>query len=77
MREITNAIRFRIGAMAIVRAKKNLDKWRIVHNDKYLKRALYWGELVVAIAPRCNEEVTKAIIVVQPYIELLKRAVRR
>ncbi len=76
MREITNAIRFRIGTMAIVRAKKNLDKWGIVHTDKYLKRALYWCELGVAIAPRCDEEATKAIIGVQSYIELLKRAVR-
>ena len=77
MREITNAIRFRIGAMAIVRAKKNLDKWGIVHNDKYLKRALYWCELGVAIAPRCNEKFMKIIVGLQPHIEVLKRAVRR
>ena len=76
MREITNAIRFRIGTMAIVRADKNLNKWRIAHNKKYLKRVLYWCELGVAIAPRCDEKVTKAIIGVQSYIELLKRAVR-
>ena len=63
--------------MAIVRADKNLNKWRIAHNKKYLKRVLYWCELGVAIAPRCDEKVTKAIIGVQSYIELLKRAVRR
>lgn len=77
MKEITNAIRFRIGTMAIVRANKNLDKWGIVHNKKYLKRVLYWYELGVAIAPRCDEEIMNTIIGLQPHIELLKRAVRR
>lgn len=77
MREITNAIRFRICEMAMIRAYKNLNKLRIVHNKKYLKRVIYWHELGVAIAPRCNEEVTKAIIGLHPYIELLKKAVRR
>lgn len=76
MRDIINTIRFRIGGIALLRGIKNLYKWDLTHNRKYLKRVLNYYELAIGIAPYFNEETLRILNDLQPNIELLKRAVR-